>query len=172
MRRLLFLVFFIAGMVCSVWGQNKSFTRSDALSRKNNFALTLGGNGLFLSIDYDRILWVHPSYFVDLSAGFGVAPWHAGGIIPHQFVFNLGRKSGFLMLGIGGTYEWHKTDASAYTETVYSYFLSPLAGWKKIFKSHLIFKVYASPLILISGVAVVNDNRVTPMAGISLGYTF
>lgn len=76
------------------------------------------------------------------------------------------------MFGLGGTYEWHKTDESGFTESVTSYNLSPILGWKKLFRSHLLFSIYASPLIHIAGINLYEGYVVIPFAGISFGYAF
>ncbi len=165
-------LFFVLLMAFPLMAQKKPFSREEALERKNNVSLTLGGNGLFLSLGYDRIILVKPGYFMDVTAGFGMLPGLGGNVIPQQIVFNWGKRNSFLMLGLGGTYEWHKTDASAFTQTETSYHLSLLAGWKKIFRSHLLFSIYASPMIHVAGTYLYQDWPVVPYAGISLGYSF
>ncbi|HDO06638.1 MAG TPA: hypothetical protein ENG85_03050 [Bacteroidetes bacterium] len=134
-----------------VMAQKEIFPREQALQRKNNVSLTLGGNGLFLSLSYDRIIAVKPGYFIDANVGIGVFPGLAGANVSHQIIINKGKRSSFFMFGLGGTYEWHKTDASGFTETQTSYNLSPIMGWKKIFRNHLLFSIYASPMIHIAG---------------------
>ncbi len=156
----------------SLVAQKIDFTKAQAVQQKNNVSLTLGGNGLFLSASYDRIISVKPGFFVDASAGIGIIPGVAGPVIPHQVIFNLGKKSSFLELGLGGTYEWHKTDASGFTETESSYHLSPIVGWKKIFKSHLLLCIYANPMIHIFGVYIYENRGILPYGGISFGYSF
>lgn len=155
-----------------VLAQKKDFTRHEALQRKNSFVLTLGGNGLFLSLSYDRIIAVKPGYFMDANIGMGIFPGIDGVNISQQFIFNKGKRSSFFMFGLGGTYEWHKTDESGFTESVTSYNLSPIMGWKKIFHSHLLFSIYASPLIHVTGVNLYMGYAVIPYAGISFGYSF
>ena len=166
------VLFFVLILVLPVMAQKKDFTRHEALQRKNSFVLTLGGNGIFLSLSYDRILAAKPHYFVDANVGLGFIPMVSGTSFSQQVIFNLGKKTGFLMLGLGGTCEWDKTDASGFTKTETSYNLSPVIGWKKIFRSHLMFQVYASPMIHISGTYLIQDWPVAPFGGIGLGYTF
>jgi len=166
------LFFFVLLLTLPVLAQKKDFTRAEALQRKNSVALTLGGNGLFLSVSYGRILVVKSDYFVEASVGMGVFPDIAGANIPHQIIINKGKRTSFLMFGVGGTYEWHKTDASGFTKSVSSYNLVPIIGWKKLFRSHLLFTIYASPLIHISGINLYLGYGVIPYAGMSLGYTF
>jgi hypothetical protein len=166
------VLFLVLMMALPVLAQKKKLTHNEALQRKNSFVLTLGGNGIFLSLSYDRVLAVKPGFFVDANVGLGLIPMIGGTSFSQQLVFNLGKRTGFLMLGMGGTYEWHKTDASGFTQTKTSYHLSPIVGWKKIFRSHLIFSVYASPLIHISGAYMFEDWPVAPYGGIGLAYSF
>ncbi len=170
--RKVFIIIFAFLFTLPVLAQKKKFTRKQALQRKNSVALTLGGNGLFLSVSYDRILVVKADYFVEASVGIGIFPGIAGANIPHQIIINKGKKTSFLMIGLGGMYEWHKTDESGFTKSVNSYNLVPIIGWKKIFGSHLLFSIYASPLIHIAGINLYEGYGVIPYAGISFGYTF
>jgi len=171
MRKILFIVFAFL-FTLPVLAQKKDLAREQALQRKNSVALTFGGTGLFLSVSYDRILVVKPDYFVEASVGIGVFPDIAGAIIPHQIIINKGKKTSFLMIGLGGTYEWHKTDESGFTKSVTSYNLVPILGWKKLFRSHLLFSIYASPLIHIAGIYLYGGYGIIPYAGVSFGYTF
>lgn len=138
--------------------------------RRNSVDLTLGGSGLFLSANYSRTILVKPSYFVNASAGVGTVIMIGGVSLPHQLTINFGKKSSFLEVGLGGTFWTGKSNSSGYTETVSSYYLSPIVGWRKNFKNNLFFRVYANPLIYVSGEK--SDYAVTPYAGISLGYSF
>ncbi len=170
-----FITILVILLSLPVLAQKKDFSRAEALQRRNNVTLTLGGNGLFLSVSYDRILVVKSNYFVDISAGIGIFPGIAGGNIPHQIVINKGKRTSFFMIGLGGTYEWHKTDESGFTKSVNSYNLVPIIGWKKFFGSHLLFSIYASPLIHISGINLYGGGYgygVIPYAGVSFGFTF
>ena len=165
-------LFFLFVLTLPVLAQEKEFSHDQALQRKNSVVLTLGGNGLFLSLSYDRIIVVRPTYFVDVAAGIGFVPGVAGANLPHQIIINKGKRSSFFMFGVGGTYEWNKTDASAFTETETYYYLSPIAGWKKIFSSHLVFSIYASPVIHIFGSGSCVEYPILPYGGIRLGYSF
>jgi hypothetical protein len=166
------LTFLVLLFTLPVMAQKEIFTREQALKQKNNVSLTVGGNGLFLSLSYDRIIAVKPRYFVDANVGMGISPGLAGAIISHQIIINKGKRSSFFMFGLGGTYEWHKTDASGFTETQTSYNLSPIMGWKKIFRNHLLFSIYASPMIHIAGNNLYMGYGIIPYAGMSFGYSF
>lgn len=74
MRKIFFIVIACLFSLPTL-AQKKEFTREQAaLQRKNNVALTLGGNGLFLSVSYGRILVVKTDYFVEGSGFFRVLP--------------------------------------------------------------------------------------------------
>lgn len=145
---------------------------SKSLKRKNIVDLTIGGTGLFVSANYSRIISVKSNYFIDASVGIGSVPYIGGISLPHQLTFNFGKQSSFWELGVGGTYWSGKSNASAYTETINSYQISPIIGWRKNFKNNLIFRVYANPLIRISGENYIEDYSIVPYLGVSLGYTF
>ncbi len=164
------LIFLVLLFTLPVLAQKKKLTHNEALQRKNSIILTLGGNGIFLSLSYDRVLAAKPGFFVDANVGLGFIPMTGGTSFSHQLVFNLGKRTGFLMLGVGGTYLWSKSDASVCTKAKTSYHLSPIVGWKKIFRSHLLFTVYASPLIPVYARGCYNP--VIPYGGASFGYTF
>ncbi len=170
MKKYLVLLF-VLFLTLPALAQKTSFGREQALQRKNSVLLMLGGNGLFLSVSYDRVVVVQPGWFMDVSAGIGIFPGIAGFNVPHQIVFNKGKKTGFFLFGFGGTYEQNKTDASGFTKTEWSYYFSPLAGWKKIFRNRFTFGIFASPLIYVAGTGG-TQYPVWPYAGISLGYSF
>jgi hypothetical protein len=155
-----------------VYSQENDNNLSKLVKRKNNIDLTIGGTGLFASVNYNRILLVKSNYFINASVGIGTVPFIGGITLPHQVTFNLGKKSSFLELGIGGSYWNSKSNASGYTETVNSYQLSPIIGWRKHFNNNLIFRAYANPLIHISGEYYIENYSIIPYLGISLGYSF
>jgi len=142
------------------------------VERRNNVDFSVGGNGLFASVNYSRILLVKSNYFINASVGINTLPFVGGITLPHQVTFNFGKSSSFLELGIGGSYWSGKSNASGYTETINSYLLSPIIGWRKHFKNNLIFRAYANPLFHISGEYYIEDYSVIPYLGISLGYSF
>jgi hypothetical protein len=142
------------------------------LERKNSIDLTVGGTGLFASINYNRVLLIKSNYFINTSVGVGAVPVTGGITIPHQLTFNFGKKNSFIELGLGGTYWSGKSNASGYTETLYSYQLSPIIGWRKHFNNNLIFRVYANPLFHVSGEYYIEDYPILPYLGLSLGYSF
>ena len=168
---LLFVGFFLMlSTVTSAQENNDSV--NERLVRKNNVDLTFGGTGLFVSVNYSRILLVKPNYFINASIGVGSVPVTGGIVIPHQATINLGKKSNFLELGIGGSYWFGENDNSVNNKKTYSYQLSPIVGWRKHFSNNLILRIYMNPLFYVSGEYYVEYYPVIPYAGISLGYSF
>ncbi|MCK5137059.1 MAG: hypothetical protein KAR19_14835 [Bacteroidales bacterium] len=155
-----------------VYSQENNGDLKKILERKNSVDLTIGGTGLFLSVNYSRILAVKSNYFINTSVGIGTVPFIGGISLPHQVTFNLGKKSSFLELGIGGNFWSGKSNSSGYTETINSYHISPIIGWRKNFKNNLVFRAYANPLIYLSGEHFLENLSVTPFLGVSLGYAF
>jgi hypothetical protein len=157
-------------MTTMAFCQEKQDDLGKSKVRKNSVDITLGGSGLFLSTNYSRVIMAKPNYFINASVGIGTVIMTGGITLPHQLTFNFGKKSSFLELGLGGTFWTGKSNDSGYTETINSYYLSPIVGWRKNFKNNLVFRVYTNPLFYISGEE--SEHTITPYAGISLGYSF
>ena len=143
------------------------------ITRKNGLRITVGGNGILFSGEYSRVLSVRASFFTEASLGIGTVPFSGGIVVPHQFTWNIGRHTNFFEAGLGGTFWTGKTDDSAYEERDYSYSLSPVIGYRKLFgRQRWTFRIFATPLIRIAGPSLYNDWAVTPWAGISIGFNF
>lgn len=166
------LIFFCTIFAFESYSQINANDLKNIIDRKNVIDITLAGQGGFLSANYSRILLVKQKYFLLASAGMGVIPFYAGFSLPHQLTFNIGKKSNFLEVGLGGTYLQGKTDSSGFTETTTSYLLSPIVGWRKNFSNNLVLRIYANPLIDVSGASIYEDMVVVPYLGISFGYSF
>lgn len=139
---------------------------------RNSVDVTVGGTGLVASFNIGRIVVVKENYFVNTTVGIGSVPYVGGFTLPHQLTVNFGKKSSFLELGIGGTY-WYGNDFDTdVSGESYGYQLAPIVGWRKYFKSNLIFRVYVNPLFHIAGTKYIDDYSVVPYGGISLGYSF
>ncbi|MCD4681259.1 MAG: hypothetical protein K8S00_12815 [Bacteroidales bacterium] len=147
-------------------------TLRNTIIKKNIIDISLGGSGLFLSANYSRVIFITSKYFVNTSVGIGTVPFVGGFSVPHQISFNIGKENSFLELGIGGSYWSGKSNSSGYTETLYSYNLSPIIGWRKNFKSNMSFRAYLNPLIHISGEYYIENYSVVPYLGVSIGYAF
>ncbi len=140
--------------------------------QKNTVSVDLGGNGLFLSLSYGRVLIQKERCFIAGLLGVGSVPFIGGITIPHQVTFNLGKRRSFLEMGLGGTWWTGKSNASGYTETISFYHISPILGYRFQSGGGFLFRAYLNPLINLSGPPFIEDYRVIPYLGISLGYAF
>ena len=168
-RSLIILCLFIS---LTVYSRENNNALSKTLQRKDTVDASIGGTGLAISTNYSRIITVQSSYFINASIGIGTVPSVGGITLPHQLTFNLGQKNSFLELGLGGSFWSGKSDASGYTETLNSYHISPIVGWKKNFENDLVFRAYANPLFHISGEYFIKNYSVIPYLGLALGYDF
>ncbi len=164
-KNIVYIVVFLTSSF--FYGQKDTF-----IQRKNSVDITIAGTGIGFSANYSRIMAVKEKYFVVASVGVGLLPSVGGVSIPHQITFNFGKHSSFFEAGIGGVFWSGKSDSSGFEESINSYNLLPLAGWRKYFKKNLFFRAYASPVIHISGEYFYEDYAVMPYMGVSLGYTF
>ena len=141
---------------------------------RNSIDITVGGTGLFLSTNYNRVLFVQPSYFVNAAVGIGSVIIAGGLTVPHQLTMNFGKKNSFLEVGVGGSYWTGKDDTidPATAKNIHSYNISPILGWRKNISKHFVFRIYASPLIHISGEYIANNQAITAFGGLSFGYSF
>ncbi len=69
--------------------------------KKNSIDLSLGGTGLFASVNYSRKLSFKSNYFINASIGTGTVPFIGGISFPHQLTFNF-RKKNSIQLEAGG----------------------------------------------------------------------
>lgn len=141
------------------------------INKKNAVDLSVGGTGLFVSANYNRIVWAQPDYFMASSVGFGSIPIIGGFCFPHQLTVNIPQNKYFWEFGLGGSYWNGKSNSSGFTETIHSYHLSPIVGYRQQMDK-LVFRAYINPLIRISGEYLLEDNAVLPYLGVSLGYCF
>lgn len=104
--------------------------------------------------------------------GIGATLFPGGITLQHKVTLNFGKINSFIELGISGSYWLSKSNASGYTETINSYQLSPIIGWRKHLVNNLVFRVYTNPLFHISGEKYIEDYTIIPYLGISFGYRF
>ena len=152
--------------------QDRDSALTESLKLKSTIDITFGGSGLVISANYRRKLLIRQIYYINVSLGAGTVPASGGLTLPHQLSLNLGRKSGFLELGVGGTYWTGTSNRSGYTERIYSYQLSPLIGYRRYFYNRLVIRVYANPLFYIAGEYYLEDYTIIPYAGLSIGHSF
>ncbi len=107
------------------------------VERRNIIDLEIAGTsasegvGIFLNLNYSRILLVKKRYFVNTTIGIGPLPFKKGIALPHQITLNFGKENDFLEIGIGGTY-WRGNSESINNpglETSYQYY--PYIGYRR-----------------------------------------
>jgi len=168
-KLLIFIVVFITLLTTKLYSQQGL---PFFLERKNIVDITLGGNGIFVSANYSRIVFIESNYFLCASVGIGTVPFIGGSVYPHQMSINFGKKRNFLELGLGGSYWIGKTNSSGYTLTTASYNFMPSIGYRAHFANNLVFRVYATPIKHLTGKSIYEDYPIFPYGGLSLGYSF
>ena len=144
----------------------------ETLKTRNVIEIGFGGSGLVISASYSRKLLVKPGYFMNASLGAGTVPLSGGVTIPHQVTFNLGKRKNYLELGVAGTFFTGLSNASGFSERIYSYQFSPLVGYRRIFFNNLVFRAYLNPLFHIAGEYYLENYAIIPYAGLSIGHSF
>ena len=144
----------------------------ETLKLNNAIDITFAGSGLVISANYSRKLFVRPGFFMNASLGVGTVPSSGGLTVPHQITLNLGRRQSYLELGVAGTYFTGTSNASGFTERLYSYQLSPLIGYRRYFFNRMVFRAYLNPLFHISGEYYLENYAIIPYVGISIGHSF
>ena len=145
---------------------------TEALKYRNTLEIGFGGTGLAISANYQRKLAIRPQYYMNAAIGVGTVPLSGGIVIPHQISLNLGKWRSYLELGIAGIYWTGYSDASGYSERIYSYQLSPVIGYRRHFFNRLVLRVYVNPLFHISGEYYLENWSIIPYAGLSIGHAF
>jgi len=164
------LIIFLTAIALSSFGQIDSLKYNALVKKQNSFDVSIGGLGLFASLNFSRYVLIKENYFVNTSIGIGTAPMVGGMILPHQITFNYGKNRKFLEVGMGGTY-WVSTihDEPHKGDVVHSYNLAPIVGWRIHFKNNMVFRVFATPIFHVAGEYIFNDYSILPYGGFSLG---
>lgn len=142
------------------------------IPKKNQLGVTIGGNGIGVSLHYGRSFLISSTRFMEVVVGVGSVPFAGGISVPHQITYNLGKNGNYLELGLGGTYWQGTDDATANQTSISSYQIYPLVGYRKQFRNHILLKAYINPFVHISGVHLYENNDIVPFGGLSIGYSF
>ncbi len=174
MRRIFAYGFLTACLLAQTQAQviDRDSAMTEALKCMNTLEIGFGGSGLVISASYQRKLLVRPKYYMNTSIGAGTVPLSGGIVIPHQFSLNLGQRESYFELGAAGSYWTGLSNASGFTERLYSYQLSPLIGYRRQFFNKLVFRIYANPLFHIAGEYYLENWTFIPYLGISMGRAF
>jgi hypothetical protein len=140
---------------------NNSYTRA-----KNAVSFGLGGTGGILSVNYDRVIFERPNFFLSTKAGIG--SWLSQTNINTHLTgnFNFGGTKHYLELGLGGA-----VGLGQYNK-YYRYYASlPIIGYRLQPKSEkFFFRVYGCTFVLIQDAA--NNSISVPTLAIDLGFSF
>lgn len=139
---------------------------TDYRRAKNAVSFGLGGTGGILSVNYDRVLFETPNFF--LSSKLGLGSWLSQTNINAHVSgnFNFGGTKHYLELGLGGAVGLGQFNK------YYRYYASlPIIGYRLQPKSEkFFFRVYGCTFVLIQDAA--NNNISVPTLAIDLGFSF
>jgi len=168
------IIFLITLMLLSstLFSYEKRDDLRNTLTKKNVMDVTLGGTGLFISANYSRLFILKSNLFLNASTGIGSVPFIGGISVPIQLTCNLGTGKNFFEFGLGGSIWSGKSNASGYKESIDSYNISPIIGWRRNLHYGFVFRSYVNPLIRVSGEYFLEDYSIIPYLGVNLGYSF
>ena len=168
MIAILFLFYF--GTASSQTSSLDSLSTSIKSSR--SVSLDLGGNALGVGLFYTQNNEINSHSFVSYSIGMGFNKEVV--TLPGVISYNLRMNKYFLEFGVGGTMAFGQDSALDNTQMEIVYFLSPIIGIKRYFKSGLYLRFYVSPIVNISpnnySLFYNTENHIG--SGLSLGYYF
>jgi len=160
MKRLVILILLFS-VYFAYAQQDTTVSESSYFSKRkgNEIDIGLGGNGLILSLNYDRLLFQGKNYFTDLRIGASYFIFGYG--MPVSFSVNFGRKH-YIELGAGALF-----GHACFFGCGNFYIVYPMLGYRfQKPDGGITFRVYG--LILANFV----DKIYNPYAGISIGYAF
>lgn len=159
-------------ILCSLDSHAQFRPGPNRMVKDNLVDITYGGTGLFLSANYSRVLLLQRNFFASASMGVGSVLGAGGLSLPHQFTVNFGKSRDFFETGIGGSFWAGKSNSSGVNESIFSYNISPVAGYRRYIYDDFVLRIYASPLFHVAGEIFFGEYKILPYGGICLGYTF
>ena len=168
-RIILVIVFVISGTI--LLAQDEMVKNN--IRPKNNLNLTFFGEATLISINYERLFLIVPSFFITCKLGIGYEEFqlcifeHCGPrkiylTLPHYFTGNLGKGRHFFEFGLGGTYITGDNYQNYFIYPVIGYRIQPLKSDKAY------FRIFCS--IPFTGLDT-EEFAVSPV-GLSLGVSF
>ena len=163
------LVFTISGLI--LFAQNKIDTVN--IRPSNNIYLDILGDASLISINYERLFFITPYFFITGKLGIGynqqfktlmgTSPEEKYLTLPHHITGNLGKGRHFFEFGLGGTVINGKTNQHYLFYPIVGYRLQPLKS------NRINFRIFGSTPF--SGLNSDEDIAFTPF-GICLGVSF
>ena len=147
-------------------------------NKKNNSVyVEFLGNGLVLSLNYERILYNGPVNF-GVRGGLGYSPEdgeRAIYTIPFEIVVIFGNKKHHIELGAGISYYLKVNKSKHYHDnrkhTNYSIMVYPRIGYRYKGNKGLLIRVGYTPVLELPALDLF-DKPFHPFGGISIGYSF
>lgn len=162
MVRLHLLIFFVL-LTVIVFGQNP---------RPNNIYFELGGNGLFLSMNYERPIIKEANIYGHLGLGmYGIQPTYLTVPFGINYLLKLKGPDNFIEFGIGATYTKAivklfaivETEENTPTKVCYLNFV-PSISYRWYTKKKFMYKIGVTPIF--------NQFDGLPFFGFSIGKLF
>lgn len=168
MIAILFLFYF--GTASSQTSSLDSLSTSIKSSR--SVSIGIGGNALGLGLFYNQNFEINRSSYMSYSVGMGFIKEVV--TMAGTLSYNIKMNKFFLELGVGGTMAFGQDSALDNSQMEMVYFLSPIIGIKRYFKSGLYIRFYVSPIFNITPVKYnpFYNPMDHPGSGFSLGYYF
>lgn len=172
MRSLLLLFFLIITCSSSLGQIQENELKIRPL---NSIYINLLGDASLISINYDRLYRLSPSFMISSKLGLGYnesfrisffgikPPWNKYTTIPHHITGNIGENRVFFEFGFGGT--------AIFGKTTQPYITYPIVGYRIMpYKSNrLNFRIFAQ--VPLTRKYIVDDIIFSPL-GSSLGISF
>ena len=162
MTKLNFLLYFIF-LTSFAIGQNQT---------QNNIYFQLGGNGLFLSMNYERPIIEKANIYGHVGVGmYGIQPTYLTIPFGFNYLLKLKRANNFIEFGIGATYTKAIVKLFAIVETeentptkVHYFNFIPSISYRWHTKGDFMYKIGATPIF--------NQYDAFPFFGFSIGKLF
>ena len=161
-----FLAIFISILINS-----KPVSAQQSILKSNTIYTEMGGNGLFLSINYERQIFKNINLFTHTGIGiYGIKPSVATIPFGVRYITKLRNSNSYIDFGVGATYA--KTNVTLYVQTEFrepyitsNFFnLVANASLRHITKRNFMYRFSVSPII--------NEFGFLPFLGFSFGKTF
>lgn len=164
-------IFYLALLLFIIFN-SLSKINAQSITKLNTAYFELGGNGLFISINYERQLLEKTPITLHVGAGiYGLANPHLTIPFGVKYLYGFKNNKSFLDLGFAATYS--KADVALYAiiehrdpnynNTNYWNYI-PSVGYRQITKKNLMLRISFAP--------VLNHNDFLPFLGFSIGKNF
>lgn len=181
MKQITIALFLLVLLVTNTYAQRKAYRHASKKIRKvHTLFLEGGGNGIYGSINYDRVI-NFSSFALSLRAGLGAYPSSNVNInaiypvLPIEVGILWGKKTHFIETGVGtSTLYLYKTNSQDKPRYIFLGFAR--IGYRLQKDSGFFFKAGFTPIFAGFSLNEANNNqqnfRFLPWAGIAIGESF